>query len=92
MSYIVEDDVMELIEGYMKGLFKEILGVDVPTPFERMPYWDAMDRYGSDKPDLRISLELCDVASVFAESSFEPFRNLLAKGGHCARPRASRTQ
>lgn len=81
MSYIVEDDVMELIEGYMKGLFKEILGVDVPTPFERMPYWDAMDRYGSDKPDLRISLELCDVASVFAESSFEPFRSLLAKGG-----------
>ena len=81
MSYIVEDDVMELIEGYMKGLFKEILGVDVPTPFERMPYWDAMDRYGSDKPDLRISLELCDVASVFTESSFEPFRSLLAKGG-----------
>ena len=81
MSYIVEDDVMELIEGYMKGLFKEILDVDVPTPFERMLYWDAMDRYGSDKPDLRISLELCDVASVFAESSFEPFRSLLAKGG-----------
>ena len=81
MSYIVEDDVLELIEGYMKGLFKEILGVDVPTPFERMPYWDAMDRYGSDKPDLRISLELCDVAAVFAESSFEPFRTLLAKGG-----------
>ena len=81
MSYIVEDDVMELIEGYMKGLFKEILDVDVPTPFERMLYWDAMDRYGSDKPDLRISLELCDVAAVFAESSFEPFRTLLAKGG-----------
>lgn len=81
MSYVVEDDVMELIEGYMKGLFKEILGVDVPTPFERMLYWDAMDRYGSDKPDLRIPLELCDVAPVFAESSFEPFRGLLAKGG-----------
>ena len=72
---------MELIEGYIKGLFKDILDVDIPTPFERMLYWDAMDRYGSDKPDLRISLELCDVASVFAESSFEPFRSLLAKGG-----------
>ena len=81
MSYVVEDDVMELIEGYMRGLFKEILGVDVPTPFERMEYWDAMDRYGSDKPDLRIPLELCDVAAVFAESSFEPFKSLLAKGG-----------
>ena len=71
----------DLIEGYMKGLFKEILNVDIPTPFDRMLYWDAMDRYGSDKPDLRISLELCDVAAVFAESSFEPFKALIAKGG-----------
>ncbi|MBQ9566028.1 MAG: aspartate--tRNA ligase [Synergistaceae bacterium] len=81
MSYVVEDDVMELIEGYMKGLFKEILNVDIPTPFQRMEYWDAMDKYGSDKPDLRVSLELCDVAPVFAASSFEPFRKVLENGG-----------
>ena len=81
MSYVVEDDVMELIEGYMKGLFKEVLGVDVPTPFGRMLYWDAMDRYGSDKPDLRVTLELCDVASVFAKASFEPFKQVLNGGG-----------
>lgn len=81
MSYVVEDDVMELIEGYMKGLFKEILGVDIPVPFDRMTYWDAMDLYGSDKPDLRIPLQLCDVGTVFAEASFEPFRALIAKGG-----------
>ena len=81
MSYVVEDDVMELIEGYMKGLFKEILDVDIPTPFQRMPYWEAMDRFGSDKPDLRVSLELCDVAPVFASASFEPFRKVLEAGG-----------
>ena len=81
MSYIVEDDVMELIEGYMKGLFKEILDVDIPTPFERTLYWDAMDRWGSDKPDLRVSLELCDLAPLFSHASFEPFRNVLGTGG-----------
>jgi aspartyl-tRNA synthetase len=81
MSYIVEDDVMALIEGYMKGLFKAILGVDVPTPFRRLEYWDAMDLYGSDKPDLRVPVRLADLASVFAGGSFEPFRKTLEKGG-----------
>lgn len=81
MSYIVEDDIMELIEGYMKGLFKEILNVDIPTPFLRMNYWDAMDKYGSDKPDLRVKLELCDVAEAFRNSNFEPFRKILEDGG-----------
>ena len=81
MSYIVEDDIMNLIEGYMKGLFKEILNVDIPTPFLRMNYWDAMDKYGSDKPDLRVNLELCDVADAFRNSNFEPFRKILEDGG-----------
>lgn len=81
MSYVVEDDVMALIEGYMKGLFKEILNVDIPTPFLRMTYWEAMDKYGSDKPDLRVTLEMCDVGSVFAGSSFEPFRKIMENGG-----------
>ena len=81
MSYIVEDDIMNLIEGYMQGLFKEILNVDIPTPFLRMNYWDAMDKYGSDKPDLRVNLELCDVADAFRNSNFEPFRKILEDGG-----------
>ncbi len=81
MSYIVEDDVMELVEGYMKGLFKEILNVEIKTPFMRMNYWDAMDKYGSDKPDLRVTLELCDLAPVFKNSGFEPFKNILEQGG-----------
>jgi len=81
MSYVVEDDVMTMIEGYMKGLFREILNVDIPTPFTRMEYWDAIDRYGSDKPDLRIALELVDLADVFKDASFEPFRRILKEGG-----------
>ncbi len=81
MSYITEEDIHELIEGYMKGLFKEILDVDVPVPFQRMNYWDAMDMYGSDKPDLRVSLTLCDLAPVFAAASFEPFKKMLSQGG-----------
>jgi aspartyl-tRNA synthetase len=81
MSYIVEDDVMTMIEGYMKGLFKAILNEEVSTPFQRMEYWDAVDLYGSDKPDLRIPMELVDLAPVFREASFEPFRKILENGG-----------
>jgi len=81
MSYAVEDDVMTMIEGYMKGLFKEILNVDIPTPFTRMNYWDAIDRYGSDKPDLRVKLALVDLAEVFECASFEPFSKILKDGG-----------
>jgi len=81
MSYAIEDDVMTMIEGFIKELFKGILNLDVSTPFMRMNYWDAIDRYGSDKPDLRIKLELVDLADVFKDSSFEPFRKILKDGG-----------
>ncbi|GHS90345.1 aspartate--tRNA ligase [Synergistales bacterium] len=81
MSYVVEDDVMNLIEGYMKGLFKTILSVDLETPFLRMDYWDAMDLYGSDKPDLRIPTKLVNLAPIFENGSFEPFRKILESGG-----------
>jgi aspartyl-tRNA synthetase len=81
MSYIVEDDVMSLIEGYMKGLFKMALNADIETPFRRMEYWDAIDFYGSDKPDLRIPVKLVDLAPVFKDGSFEAFRKILENGG-----------
>ncbi|MDR1873427.1 MAG: aspartate--tRNA ligase [Synergistaceae bacterium] len=81
MSYVTEEDVMTLIEGYMKGLFREILNVDVPTPFLRMKYWDAMDLYGSDKPDTRIPIKLLDLAPVYESASFEAFRRVLEDGG-----------
>ena len=81
MSYVVEDDVMALTEGYLKGLFEEILDVAVPTPFPRMEYWDAIDLYGSDKPDLRVPMKLVDLGPVFAEGGFEAFRGILKAGG-----------
>ncbi len=82
MSYLTEENIYSLMECYMKGLFKEILDVDIPVPFRRMPYWEAMDRFGSDKPDLRIPFEIADLAPVFAGSGFEPFRDILAAGGY----------
>lgn len=81
MSFITEIDIQEIIEGYMSGLFKRILGIEISTPFKRMTYWEAMDKYGSDKPDLRIPLELSDLAPIFSDSEFEPFKAILAEGG-----------
>ncbi|MCL1941071.1 MAG: aspartate--tRNA ligase [Synergistaceae bacterium] len=81
MSYITEKDIQELIEGYMSGLFKKILGADIKRPFKRMGYWEAIDKYGSDKPDLRIPMELSDLAPVFCNAEFEPFSKILAEGG-----------
>jgi len=81
MSYITEKDIQEFIEGYLSGLFNRILGVDVSTPFKRMSYWEAIDKYGSDKPDLRIPMELSDLAPIFSNAEFEPFRKILAEGG-----------
>ncbi|NLA90971.1 MAG: aspartate--tRNA ligase [Synergistaceae bacterium] len=82
MSFLTEEDLFSLMEEYMKGLFREILGVDIPTPFPRMSYWEAMDRFGSDKPDLRISIEIADLSAVFGSSEFEPFKKILASGGY----------
>jgi aspartyl-tRNA synthetase len=82
MSYLTEEDIYSLMEAYMKGLFKEMLGLDIPVPFRRLPYWEAMDRFGSDKPDLRIPFEIADLSSVFSGAGFEPFRAILAAGGY----------
>lgn len=82
MSYLTEEDIYALIEGYIKGLFRRILDVDIPTPFRRMGYWEAMDRFGSDKPDLRIPFEIVDLAPLFSDSTFAPFRETLAAGGY----------
>ncbi len=72
-SFIDEDEILALMETMMAGLFKEVLEVDVPTPFERMSYAEAMDRFGSDKPDLRIPLELVDVGDLLAHVDFKVF-------------------
>ena len=82
MSFLTEEDIYSLMEGYMKGLFKEILPVEIPTPFKRMSYWEAMDRFGSDKPDLRIPFEIVDLADVFSDVEFPPFKEILSEGGY----------
>jgi aspartyl-tRNA synthetase len=81
MSYITEKDIQELIEGYMSGLLKRILGIEISAPFKRLTYWEAIDKYGSDKPDLRIPMELSDLAPIFSKAEFEPFKKILAEGG-----------
>ena len=80
-SFVEKDDVLTLVEGLMKEIFRETEGVDVETPFLRMTYQEAMDRFGSDKPDLRFGMELVDLADVFKNSQFKVFRSALESGG-----------
>lgn len=82
MSFLTEDDIYEMMESYMVGLFKESLGVELDTPFKRISYKEAMDRFGSDKPDLRIPFEILDLREVFCDGGFKPFEELLSKGGY----------
>ena len=80
-SFITEVEIQTLIEGLLVRIFKEARGVDIPTPFPRLPYSEAMNRFGSDKPDLRFGLELVDLGDVFKESQFKVFRSVSDGGG-----------
>ena len=80
-SFITEAEIQTLVEGLLSRIFKESQGIDIPTPFRRMPYQEAMDQYGSDKPDLRFGVELTDVSDVFRNSQFKVFRSVLDGGG-----------
>jgi len=81
MSFVDENDIMTLNEGLIKLLWKEMLGVELETPFARLPWSDAMGRYGSDKPDTRFGLEISDVTAVFTATEFKPFAATVAAGG-----------
>jgi aspartyl-tRNA synthetase len=81
MSFVNEDDVFEINEGFIKRVYKEVLGVEIKTPFKRMPYKEAMDRFGSDKPDLRFGLELVDLSEIVKDSGFKVFSGAVANGG-----------
>lgn len=81
MSFVETDDVIAVNEGFIKDVFKKILNVDVPTPIRRMPYAEAMTRYGSDKPDLRFGLELCDISDIVRDCGFKVFSEPVAAGG-----------
>jgi aspartyl-tRNA synthetase len=80
MSFARPPLVFDLIESLMQQVFR-VVGREIPTPFRRLPYAEAMARYGSDKPDLRVGLEIQDLSAVFADSPFAPFRDALASGG-----------
>ena len=71
MSFVDEEDVMTMNEGFIKKVFHEVLGVEVQTPFRRMPYDEAMSRYGVDKPDTRFGLELCDLTDLLRNTEFK---------------------
>ncbi len=80
MSFITEEDIMVLVENYLAGLFKEVLGEDVKAPFLRMTWDRAMNLYGSDKPDMRIPMEMVSLEEVFKDGD-NPFTGLVADGG-----------
>src|SRR5690606_2276163 len=81
MSFVTVDDVIELNEGLMAHVGEETLGVTVATPFERLPFREAVDRFGSDKPDVRFGLELEDLTEAFRGSSFRAFAGAVEGGG-----------
>ncbi|ALG49537.1 aspartate--tRNA ligase [Clostridium perfringens] len=81
MSFVEQDDVMALNEGLIKHVFKEVLGVDVKTPIKRMTFKDAMEKYGSDKPDLRFGMEITNLSDVVKECGFKVFTDAVANGG-----------
>jgi len=80
-SFIERDDILTLVEGLLVSMFKAGTGRDIPLPFPRMTYQEAMDRYGSDKPDTRYGNEIVDMADVFTNSGFKIFRSTIEGGG-----------
>ncbi len=84
-SFMDEEAFFPILESAIAKLWKEILGVEIQTPFPRMPYSEAMSRFGSDKPDVRFGLELTDFSDVFKESEFQVFKNALASNARGGR-------
>ena len=81
LSFVDVDDVIDVNERLLARLFKEIIGVDAPLPIQRMTWQEAMDRFGSDKPDTRLGMELNDVTDVVRDCEFAVFKNAIADGG-----------
>ncbi len=81
MSFVEQDDVIAINEGLIKKVFKDVLDVDVETPIKRMPYKEAMEKYGSDKPDLRFGMEITNITDVVSNSEFKVFKDAIDNGG-----------
>ena len=81
MSFVSEEDVMEVTEGLLKKVFKDVKGLDIKTPFERMTYTNAINLYGSDKPDTRFEMLISDISDLFVNTDFKVFKDVLDNGG-----------
>ncbi len=81
MSFVKEEDVIKLIEGLMSHIFEETLGIDVKTPFKRLTYQEAMERFGTDRPDMRFGLELMDITDIAAGCGLKVFNTVASTGG-----------
>lgn len=81
MSFVDQDDVINMAEGAIKKVFKEVKNIDIELPLLRMKYDDAMDKYGSDKPDLRFGMEINDISDTFKDTEFVVFKSVLDEGG-----------
>lgn len=84
MSFVKQDDILAMTEGFIKELWKEVKGMDIRTPFMRMPYKEAMERYGSDKPDLRYEMEISTITDIVSGAEFKVFADTIAAGGTIA--------
>ena len=81
LSFVDVEDVLAVNEGLISSLFKRVLGVDIPTPIQRLTWQEAMDRFGSDKPDLRFGMELKNISDIVSDSGFSVFSTAVANGG-----------
>ncbi|MBS5517168.1 MAG: aspartate--tRNA ligase [Clostridiales bacterium] len=81
MSFVSPDDVMSVNEKLVQKIFQETWGMDLPVPFRRLTYQEAMDRFGSDKPDTRFGLELCEISDLVANTNFKVFASIVKNGG-----------
>jgi len=81
MSFVGEEDVMAVGEGLVTSVFKEVLGIELKLPFDRLLFDEAIDRFGLDRPDLRFGMELQDVSGIVEETGFQVFANVVKKGG-----------
>lgn len=81
MSFVDQDDVIEIQEGFLKRVFKELMNIEIETPFPRISYQEAMERYGSDKPDTRFGFELKKLNDIVSGCEFKVFTDALAAGG-----------
>ncbi|WP_022666069.1 aspartate--tRNA ligase [Desulfospira joergensenii] len=81
LSFVDEDQIMEIAEGLITGIFKNVLGLDLAPPFPRLTYDEAMERFGLDRPDLRFGLELCNVSDIVKDANFKVFASVVKNGG-----------